>query len=89
MGDARTEVGHKDTVVGFRNGKEAVILSLIERVTENCFTMRIPSKTTMLFLYFSDKEARLLSRLCEKYYVDGLRTGARFQLQFSETMKVN
>lgn len=34
--DERTEFGHweADTVVGRRNGKEAVILTLVERVTD-------------------------------------------------------
>ncbi|HEY5521600.1 MAG TPA: IS30 family transposase, partial [Desulfuromonadaceae bacterium] len=35
--DARIELGHweADTVVGLRNGKEAVVFTLVERVTDN------------------------------------------------------
>ena len=46
--DDRTEPGHweADTVVGRRNGKEAVVLSLIERVTDNYFAIRIPGKNS-------------------------------------------
>lgn len=46
--DDRTEPGHweADTVVGRRNGKEAVVLSLIERVTNNYFAIRIPGKNS-------------------------------------------
>jgi IS30 family transposase len=45
---ARVELGHweADTVVGLRNGKEAVVFSLVERVTDNYIAMRIPSKTS-------------------------------------------
>lgn len=45
--DARTELGHweADTVVGQRNGKEAVVFTLVERVTNNYIAMRIPGKT--------------------------------------------
>lgn len=45
---ARAEQGHweADTVVGLRNGKEAVVFSLVERVTDNYIAMRIPSKTS-------------------------------------------
>ena len=46
--DARTEIGHweADTVVGRRNGKEAVVLTLVERVTNNYLAIRIPGKTS-------------------------------------------
>ncbi|MBP2650662.1 MAG: putative transposase for insertion sequence element [Firmicutes bacterium] len=46
--DDRTELGHweADTVVGRRNGKEAVILTLVERVTTNYLAIRIPGKTS-------------------------------------------
>jgi IS30 family transposase len=46
--DERTEFGHweADTVVGRRNGKEAVILTLVERVTTNYLAIRIPGKTS-------------------------------------------
>lgn len=46
--DSRTELGHweADTVVGLRNGKEAVIFTLVERVTDNYIAMQIPSKTS-------------------------------------------
>ncbi len=42
------ELGHweADTVVGLRNGKEAVVFSLVERVTNNYIAMRIPGKTS-------------------------------------------
>lgn len=45
--DARTELGHweADTVVGLRNGKEAVVFTLAERVTDNYIAVRIPGKT--------------------------------------------
>lgn len=44
---ARTEIGHweGDTVVGKRAGKEAVVLSLLEKRTENYIAIRIPGKT--------------------------------------------
>jgi IS30 family transposase len=46
--DDRIEPGHweADTVVGRRNGKESVVLSLIERVTDNYFAIRIPIKNS-------------------------------------------
>ena len=46
--DARTELGHweADTVVGLRNGKEAVVFTLVERVTNNYIAMQIPGKTS-------------------------------------------
>lgn len=42
----RIEEGHweGDTVVGKRAGKEAVVLSLLEKKTENYIAMRIPGK---------------------------------------------
>lgn len=42
--DDRTELGHweADTVVGRRNDKEAVILTLVERVTNNYLAIHIP-----------------------------------------------
>lgn len=44
----RIEEGHweGDTVVGKRAGKEAVILTLLEKKTENYITIRIPGKTS-------------------------------------------
>ena len=44
----RTELGHweADTVVGRRNGKEAVVLTLVERVTDNYIAIHIPGKTS-------------------------------------------
>lgn len=46
--DDRVEPGHweADTVVGRRNGKEAVVLSLIERVTDNYLAIHIPGKNS-------------------------------------------
>jgi len=46
--DARTKLGHReaDTVVGRRNGKEAAILILVERVTNNYLAIRIPNKNS-------------------------------------------
>ena len=45
---ARTELGHweADTVVGLRNGKEAVVFTLVERVTDNYVAIRISGKTS-------------------------------------------
>ena len=45
----RTELGHweADTVVGLRNGKEAVVLTLIERVTDHHLAIHIPGKTSV------------------------------------------
>ncbi len=45
--DVRIQPGHweADTVVGQRNGKEAVVFTLVERVTDNYIAMRVPSKT--------------------------------------------
>ena len=44
----RIEEGHweGDTVVGKRDGQEAVILSLLEKKTENYLAIRIPGKTS-------------------------------------------
>lgn len=46
--DERTEMGHWeiDTVVGHRQGKEAVVLSLVERVTDEYIALQIPGKTS-------------------------------------------
>ena len=46
--DSRTEEGHweGDTVVGKRNGKESVILTLLEKKTQNYIAIRIPGKTS-------------------------------------------
>lgn len=46
--DARTELGHwdADTVIGRKSGKEAVILTLVERVTNNFIAIRIPGKNS-------------------------------------------
>ena len=46
--DSRTEAGHweGDTVVGKRNGKESVILTLLEKKTQNYIAIRIPGKTS-------------------------------------------
>ena len=48
VADLRIEEGHweGDTVVGKRNGKEAVILSLLEKKTENYLAYRIRNKTS-------------------------------------------
>ena len=45
---ARGELGHWecDTVVGRRNGKEAVVFTLLERVTDHYLAIRIPGKTS-------------------------------------------
>ena len=44
----RSEEGHweGDTVVGKRDGQEAVVLSLLEKKTENYLAIRIPGKTS-------------------------------------------
>jgi len=44
----RAVLGHWeiDTVVGLRNGKEAVILTLVERVTDNYMALRIAGKNS-------------------------------------------
>lgn len=44
----RIEEGHweGDTIVGKRNGKEAVVLSLLEKKTQTYLAYRIPSKTS-------------------------------------------
>jgi IS30 family transposase len=46
--DARTEIGHweADTVIGRRNGKEAAVLTLVERVTNSYLAIRIPGKNS-------------------------------------------
>jgi IS30 family transposase len=46
--DERSELGHweADTVVGRRSGKESVVLTLLERVTDNYIAMRISGKTS-------------------------------------------
>lgn len=47
IASSRLEVGHweGDTVVGKRNGKEAVILTLLEKKTQHYLAIRIPGKT--------------------------------------------
>jgi len=44
----REEEGHweGDTVVGLRSGKESVVLTLIEKKTQNYLAIRIPGKTS-------------------------------------------
>lgn len=44
----RVEEGHwkGDPVVGLRSGKESVVLTLIEKKTENYLAIRIPGKTS-------------------------------------------
>ena len=46
--DARTELGHweADTVIGRKSGKEAAILTLVERVTNHYLAIRIPGKNS-------------------------------------------
>ena len=46
--DLRTEEGHweGDTVVGKRNGKEAVILTLLEKKTQNYIAIRLSGMTS-------------------------------------------
>ena len=46
--DSRAEEGHweGDTVVGKRNGKESVILTLLEKKTQNYIAIRISGKTS-------------------------------------------
>ncbi len=48
IANLRTEEGHweGDTVVGKKNGREAVILSLLEKKTENYLAIRIRNKTS-------------------------------------------
>lgn len=48
VANCRTEEGHweADTVVGKRNGKEAVILTLLEKKTQNYLAIRISGKTS-------------------------------------------
>ena len=45
--DERSEIGHweADTVVGHRAGKESVVLTLLEKVTDNYIAIRISGKT--------------------------------------------
>lgn len=42
------KIGHweGDTVVGKRNGREAVILTLLEKKTQHYLAIRIPGKTS-------------------------------------------
>jgi len=46
--DSRTEFGHweADTVIGRKSDKEAAILTLVERVTNNYLAIRIPGKNS-------------------------------------------
>lgn len=46
--DLRTEFGHweADTVIGRKKGREAAVLTLIERVTNNYLAIRIPGKNS-------------------------------------------
>ncbi len=46
--DLRTEFGHweADTVIGRKSGKEAAILTLVERVTNQYLAIRIPGKSS-------------------------------------------
>lgn len=69
--NSRTEEGHweGDTVVGRRNGKEAVILTLLEKKTQNYIALRIPGKT-------SEAVNAAMARLREEY---GERFGSVFK----------
>lgn len=60
--DSRTEEGHweGDTVVGKRNGKESVILTLLEKKTQKYIAIRIPEKT-------SDAVNAAMERLHEEF----------------------
>lgn len=53
----RIEAGHweGDTVVGKRAGKESVVLSLLEKKTENYLAFRIPGKTSEAVMNLMDK----------------------------------
>ena len=46
--DERVKIGHweADTVIGCKSGKEAVVLTLVERVTNNYLAIRIPGKNS-------------------------------------------
>ena len=46
--EARTELGHweADTVIGRKSGKEAAVLTLVERVTNHYLAIRIPGKNS-------------------------------------------
>ena len=59
---SRLEVGHweGDTVVGKRNGKEAVILTLLEKKTQHYLAIRIPGKT-------SEAVNAAMQKLCEDF----------------------
>lgn len=48
IASSKLEVGHweGDTVVGKRNGKESVILTLLEKKTQHNLAIRIPGKTS-------------------------------------------
>lgn len=52
----RTEEGHweGDTVVGKRSGTEAVVLSLLEKKTENYIALQIPGRDSSSVLYAMD-----------------------------------
>ena len=42
----RTEIGHweMDTVIGKKAGRESVVLTLVEKVTDYCIAIKIPGK---------------------------------------------
>lgn len=64
--DSRTEADHweGDTVVGKRNGKESVILTLPEKKTEKYIAIRIPGKTSEAV---NAAMERLHEEFCEKF----------------------
>ena len=62
IASSRLEIGHweGDTVVGKRNGKEAVILTLLEKKTQHYLAIRIPGKT-------SEAVNAAMQKLCEDF----------------------
>ena len=77
--DSRTEEGHweGDTVVGKRNGKESVILTLLEKQTQNYIAIRIPLQPEFYnWLFMNRSKVRVVSpnRVIEAYceYVEAV-----------------
>ena len=65
--NAGTEIGHweVDTVVVHRDGHEAVIFTVVEKVTRNYIAIRIPGRTTDGVEVAISQLERLSQSLCK------------------------
>lgn len=81
VANLRIEEGHweGDTVVGKRNGKEAVILSLLEKKTETYLALRIRNKSSEVVMEaMQDIHAELGDRFSEVFKTITVDNGSEF-----------